>query len=154
MASKGVGHGWTQPVKYVTGDAQNRFHPDAPITRGELAAIMARMWGLKGDGSKLKDVNADTPNAAEIRRVVREGWLTANKSGRFRPDAPVTRAEFAVAANRLIQRPNPPQTSREGLASFPDVPPSYWAYHDIIKAASTYPAPTTPLKNSPAKISK
>jgi hypothetical protein len=154
MASKGVGHGWTQPVKYVTGDAQNRFHPDAPITRGELAAIMARMWGLKGDGPKLKDVNADTPNAAEIRRVVREGWLTANKSGRFRPDAPVTRAEFAVASNRLIQRPNPPQTSREGLASFPDVPPSYWAYHDIIKAASTYPAPTTPLKNSPAKLSK
>jgi hypothetical protein len=154
MASKGVGHGWDQPVKYVTGDAQNRFHPDAPITRGELAAIMARMWGLKGDGPKLKDVNADTPNAAEIRRVAREGWLRANKSGKFRPDAPVTRAEFAVASNRLIQRPNPPQTSREGLASFPDVPPSYWAYHDIIKAASTYPAPTTPLKNSPAKLSK
>jgi hypothetical protein len=129
-------------VKYVTGDSQNRFHPDAPITRGELAAIMARMWGLKGeDGPKLKDVSDATPDAAEIRRVAREGWLTGDETGAFRPDAPVTRAEFVVAANRLIQRT---QLPREGTPSFSDVSPSYWAYGDIMKAATTYPVQTAP----------
>jgi hypothetical protein len=146
MASKEFKQTPEQPVKYVTGDAQKRFHPDAPITRGELASIMARMWGLKGDGPKLRDVGANTPNAAEIRRVAREGWLRANSSGRFRPDAPVTRAEFAVAANRLIQRT---QSPREGMPSFPDVSSSYWAYGDIMKAATTYPVQTAPA--SPEK---
>jgi hypothetical protein len=140
MASKEFRQAPEQPVKYVTGDAQKRFHPDAPITRGELASIMAHMWGLKGDGPKLRDVGANTPNAAEIRRVAREGWLRANASGRFRPDAPVTRAEFAVVANRLIQRTQRPH---EGMPSFSDVSPSYWAYGDIMKAATTYPVQTT-----------
>jgi hypothetical protein len=132
MSSKGL----------VTADSDGRFHPDAPISRGELAAIMARMWALKGDdGPTLMDVTAGTPNAAEIRRVAREGWMTADKSGRFHPEAPVTRAEFVVAANRLIQRPEAPI---KGRPSFSDVNPSYWAYDDIIKAASTYPVQTPP----------
>jgi len=142
MASKIVSP--TGPaVKYVTGDSEKRFHPDAPITRGELAGIMARMWGLKGDdGPKLSDVSADTAKAAEIRRVAREGWLIGDKSGRFRPDAPVTRAEFVVAANRLIQRT---QLPREGMPSFSDVNPSFWAYDDIMKAATTYPVEAAPV---------
>ena len=144
MANKEFRQTPEQPVKYVTGDAQKRFHPDAPITRGELASIMARMWGLKGDGPKLRDVGANTPNAAEIRRVAREGWLRANSSDRFRPDASVTRAEFAVVANRLIQRTQRP---REGMPSFPDVSPSYWAYGDIMKAATTYPVQTAPASS-------
>lgn len=103
MSSKGIGNTRQQPVKYVVGDAENRFHPDAPITRGELASIMSRMQGLKGDnGPELKDVTDKTPHAAEIRRVAREGWLVADKDGAFRPDAPVTRAEFVVAVNRMI----------------------------------------------------
>jgi len=142
MASKEFSQTPQHPMKDVTGDSQKRFYPDAPITRGELAAMMARMGGLKGDGPKLRDVSADTPNATEIGRVAREGWLTGNQSGTFRPEAPVTRAEFAVAANRLIQRTQRP---REGMPSFSDMNPSYWAYGDIMKAASTYPvqAPTS-----------
>jgi len=125
---------------FVSADDTKHFHPNVPITRGELAAIMARMWGLKGnDGiAKLRDVSDDTPNAAEIRRVVREGWLAGNQSDRFYPDAPVTRAEFVVAANRLIQRI---QSPHEGMPSFSDVDASYWAYEDIMKAATTYPVP-------------
>jgi len=141
MASKTVGAPAEKAVKYVTGDSQKRFHPDAPITRGELASIMARMWGLKGKGTRPGDVGADMPNAAEIGRVAREGWLTADQSGRFRPDAPVTRAEFAVAANRMIQRTQLPTA---GMPSFSDVSPSSWAYGDIMKATTPYPAQTTP----------
>ena len=117
MSSKGMGSGWTQPVKYVVGDAENRFHPDALITRGELAAIMARMQGLKGD---------DSPA------------LTSASSG-----APVTRAEFVAAANRMTGRSDiePP---RDGLPKFSDVPASRADYAEIMKASATYPVRATP----------
>lgn len=137
MSSKGIGNTWEQPVKYVVGDAENRFHPESPITRGELASIMSRMQWLRGDdGPELKDVRANTPHAAEIRRVAREGWLAANKNRTFRPDAPVTRAEFVAAVNRMTHRTEQP---REGLPKFSDVPVSHPAYAEIMKAATTYP---------------
>lgn len=142
MSRKGVGNGWEQPLKYVVGDAQNRFHPDAPITRGELAFTLSRMQGLKGDkGPELKDVGADAPQAAEIRRVAREGWLTADRDGRFHPDAPVTRAQFVVAVNRMSGRAATPPP-RENLPTFSDLPASHPAHADIMKAAVTYPLPS------------
>ncbi len=111
MSRKGVGNGWTQPVKYVVGDAANRFHPDALITRAELAAIMARMQGLKDDDSSA---------------------LKNTSSG-----APVTRAEFVVAVNRMTGR-TATETPRKGLPRFSDVRTSHPAYADIMKAATTY----------------
>jgi hypothetical protein len=141
MSNKGVGNGWSQPVKYVTTNSQKLFNPQAPISRGELAGIMSRMQWLKDDKAPaLKDVTTDTPDAAEIRRVVREGWLTVDESGLFRPSAPITRAEFVVAVNRMIKRPDAPTTS---APAFSDVPASHWAYNDIMKAATTYPDAST-----------
>ncbi|HCE45181.1 MAG TPA: hypothetical protein DET40_16705 [Lentisphaeria bacterium] len=138
MSSKGIGHGFTQPVKYVNGDAENRFHPQALISRGELAGIMSRMQWLKGDdGPVLKDVTTDTPNAAEIRRVAREGWLTADEAGSFRPDAPVTRAEFVVAANKMLQRHCVGEIP--SAQAFKDVDKSHRAYTDIMEATATHP---------------
>jgi len=141
LSRKGIGNTWEQPVKYVVGDSENRFHPEALITRGELASMMSRMQWLKGDnGPEFTDVRADTPHAAEIRRVVREGWLAADQSGAFRPDAPVTRAEFVLAVNRMTQRDESPS---ENLPKFSDVPLSHPAYAEIIKAAATYPVQAT-----------
>lgn len=138
MSRKGIGNTWEQPVKYVTGDAENRFHPEALITRGGLASILARMQWLKGDnGPELKDINADTPHAAEIRQVVREGWLAADSSGNFRPDAPVTRAEFVSAVNRMTGRTTTTLPAK-GLTNFFDVTPTHPYYVEIMKATTTY----------------
>lgn len=118
MSRKGVGDKFFQPVKYVVGDAANRFRPDAPITRGELAAIMARMQGLKGD---------DSPALKNVR------------SG-----APVTRAEFVIAVNRMTGRTATPPPGG-GLPAFSDVRASHPAYVDIMKAVTTYPVPVAPV---------
>ncbi len=153
MSSKGIGDTWEQPVKYVTGDAENRFHPEEPITRGELAGIMSRMQWLKGaDGPELNDVGDDTPHAAEIRRVAREGWLTADENGAFHPDAPVTRAEFVVAANCMTGR-NTSQPPGEGMPTFSDVNAAHPAYVDIMKATTTYPVQAGPVESSFVKDS-
>lgn len=121
---------------YIVADKDRRYHPEAPITRGELAAIMARMQNLKGkDGPNFKDVTKETPDAEEIRRVAREGWLTGDDSGDFHPEAPVTRAEFVVAANRMSGRKERPT---KGMPTFSDVKPSHSAYGDIMAAATTF----------------
>ena len=141
MSNKGIGNGWDQPIKYVTGDAEKRFHPDALISRGELAGIMSRMQWLTGDnGPQLKDVTADTPNAAEIRRVVREGWLATDETGSFRPNDTLTRAEFVVAANKMLGRHYvaPNGTPMADAPKFKDVEKSYWAYGDIAEASTTH----------------
>jgi hypothetical protein len=141
MSSKGIGHTWEQPVKYVVGDADKRFHPEALITRGELASILSRMQWLRGDkGPELRDVRAETPHAPEIRRVARQGWLVADETGAFRPDAPVCRAEFVVAVNRMSGRTAAEQP-REGMPKFSDLSASHWAYAEIMRAATTYPLP-------------
>jgi hypothetical protein len=137
MSSKGIGNTFVQPVKYVTGDSEKRFHPEALISRGELAGIMARMQWLKGDGAPgLKDVATDMPNAAEIRRVTKEGWLTGDEAGSFRPDSPVTRAEFVVAVNKMLGRhcAGPLAQAQE----FKDVAKSYPAYDAIREASTTH----------------
>ncbi|MEO7933324.1 MAG: S-layer homology domain-containing protein [Chthoniobacterales bacterium] len=123
--------------KLVSADGDKRFHPDALITRGQLAAIMARMQAPKRkDGpAALEDVRADTPHATD---------------GAFRPNAPVTRAEFVVAVNRMSGRAATEQP-REGLPKFSDVSASHWAYADIMRAATTYPLPSAPASTaSPA----
>lgn len=143
MSSKGIGNGWSQPIKYVVGDADKRFHPDAPLTRGELAGIMSRMQWLTGDdGPALKDVSADAPDAAEIRRVVREGWMTGDDTGFFHPEAPVTRAEFVIAVNRMLKRIESPDV---GMPTYSDVPESHVAFGEIMKAATTCPVNVAPV---------
>ena len=107
MTSKGL----------VSVDDGKHFHPNAFMTRGELAAIMARMQGLKGD---------DSPALKNVP-----------------PGAPVTRAEFVMAANRMTGRTATPPPS-EGTPKFADVKPSNPAYADILKATTTYPVPATP----------
>jgi len=125
--------------QFVPGDEQRRFHPEAPISRGEFAAILARMRDLKGNGGPTpKDVKPGVPNADEIRRVMREGWMTADKNGLFNPDVPITRAEFVVAVNRMLGRSEPPLAGRP---NFSDVNSSHWAYDEIMKAATTYQIP-------------
>lgn len=137
MSSKGIGNTFTQSVKYVTADEEKRFHPEAAISRGELAGIMARMQWLKGDdGPALKDVTVDTPNTAEIRRVAREGWLSADEAGLFHPNESVTRAEFVVAVNKMMGRHC--ATPLEGAQGFKDVEKSYRAYDDIMEASTTH----------------
>jgi len=89
----------------------------------------------------MKDVPDETPHAAEIRRVVREGWLSADSGGAFHPDQSVTRAEFVSAVNRMTGRADAGMPG-ENSPKFSDVDPSHPAYAEIMKAASTYSSGT------------
>jgi hypothetical protein len=53
--------------------------------------------------------------------------------GKFRPDAPVTRAEFSVIVNKAF----PNQTSSRPGITFTDVPVNHWAFGAIAQAYQT-----------------
>jgi hypothetical protein len=63
--------------------------------------------------------------------------LTGDEAGLFHPDMPVTRAEFVVAANKMLQRHCGVQAT--GAQEFQDVPKSHATYADIMEATITHP---------------
>ncbi len=64
-----------------------------------------------------------------IRVLIDKNIIVGYPDGTFRPDQPVTRAEFAALLNKAFEL-QPTRASR----SFPDVPPDYWAAAVIDKA--------------------
>ncbi len=78
--------------------AGTHFCPDAPVTRGQMAAFLVRALGLTGDGPSFADTAA-TIFAADIAALAgAEITLGCNPPAntRFCPDAPVTRGQMAA----------------------------------------------------------
>ena len=84
----------TLGVLEVSPEAE--FKLDASITRGEMAAWLAKSTGLplpKVDKDLFKDVKQDHPLAAFIKIVVDWDLLRPFPDGTFRPDMPVSKEE-------------------------------------------------------------
>ncbi|MDQ1911790.1 S-layer homology domain-containing protein [Paenibacillus sp. GD4] len=84
-----------QPV--FNGYPDGGFHPAASLTRAETAAVIARLSNLTGESTTVtySDVTADHWAAEYIRKVTAAGYMTGNE-GRFRPEQPISRAEFVA----------------------------------------------------------
>jgi parallel beta-helix repeat protein len=77
-----------------------------------------------------KDVPANHWAKGFIETLAAQGVITGIGDGTFRPDAPVTRAQFAA----LINKAYAPAPVREAI-NFSDVPSSYWAFNAIQTAS-------------------
>lgn len=81
---------------FMVGYPDGKFHPEAPITRAEAAAVVARVKNLT-DGSQKRtygDVSSGHWAAAYINKVTNAGYMVGDSTGKFRPDQPITRAEL------------------------------------------------------------
>ena len=77
------------------GCAQQRFCPDTVVTRGQLAAFLARAYDLpEVDADPFTDI-ATVMLADEIRAAAAAGIIDGFGDGTFRPGEPVTRAQAA-----------------------------------------------------------
>ena len=112
----------------------------------KIGAALRNVFNSGAPAPSAKDAGKDVPeaacalpaaSAAEIKRAVREGWLTGDETGSFHPDAPVTRAEFVLAVNKMLQRHC--ALLPAGAQAFPDVPKSSAAYAAILEATATHP---------------
>ncbi|MDQ6419777.1 glycoside hydrolase family 66 protein [Paenibacillus sp. LHD-117] len=87
----------------VKGKGKGEFAPEASVTRAELAALLARAYGLQereGD-SIFRDVSSSAWYAGSVTAVYEAGWLKGRSDHAFAPNAPVTREEAAVAIDRI-----------------------------------------------------
>lgn len=91
-------------VKYVfdngvfNGKTATTFVPYAPVTRGQMAAVLYRMSGAEAveTAESFKDVPADSVFADAIAWAAATGITKGYEDGTFRPGQPISRQQFAA----------------------------------------------------------
>lgn len=119
---------------FLVGYADGTFGPECNMTRAEVTTMFARLLTEQIEADKtysstFNDVAKDCWAANYIGYMQQFGIVTGYEDGSFRPDAPVTRAEFAAIASRF-------EKLTQGSASFTDVPDTHWAVKYINFAAT------------------
>ena len=120
---------------YMQGYPKGDFRPNSNMTRAEATVMFSRLRTKQMNmGTKyantFSDVSADAWYANAIGYMEQNNIIRGYSDGSFRPDAYITRAEFAVIATRF-------EAIKTGLSNnFTDVPVGYWAYDSIGYAVS------------------
>ena len=123
----------------VNGGSDGRFRPNDPITRAEIAAMIARCDGNSYGSAytNFSDVKGHWA-ANYIARAYELGWINGYGST-YEPDKYITRAETVAILNRVLNRA--PQTTSDllsGLNTFNDVSVTSWYYLDVEEAANSH----------------
>ena len=119
---------------FLVGYAEGTFGPERNMTRAEVTTMFARLLTEQIEADKtysstFNDVAKNCWAANYIGYMQQFGIVTGYEDGSFRPDAPVTRAEFAAIASRF-------EKLTQGSKSFTDVPDTHWAVKYINFAAT------------------
>ena len=125
---------------YIVGYDDGTFRPDGDMTRAEAAAIFARLISEEKDETAsgkatFTDIAGSAWYAAEVGYLEKYGIIGGYEDGTFRPDAPVTRAEFTAMTVRyygLFHEVKYPANTTK----YADVSNSYWAVKDITFATN------------------
>lgn len=121
---------------YLIGNDDGLIRPEANITRAEVATIFFRLLTDETRESFWSDTNSYTDVAAgswynnAVSTLSAMGVLGGYEDGSFRPNASITRAEFAKIAVSFFEL--------EGLACenpFLDVAPGAWYAESVAAAA-------------------
>ena len=97
LAAAGVTRGCNPPVN-------DRFCPDQPVTRGQMAAFLVRALGYPSAPSTFVDTSGSV-FSAEIASLAEAGvtrGCNPPANTRYCPDAPVTRAQMAAFLHRAL----------------------------------------------------
>lgn len=154
---------WAKPYidalssrEIISGFQDGNYKPDMPVTRAQIATIVAKTFDLTADKENLafSDVKNDYWARESIEEAVRGGFMTGFPNNTFDPNAPVTRAQ---ALTTLVTGLNaePPSNIQAALSRYTDanaIP--QWATEKVAAATASsfvvnYPDidqldPTTP----------
>lgn len=130
------------PVDYRTGLANDDVdlwpvRPEAGITRAEVATIFYRLLKedvrdrVTSDVNDFSDVASGDWFNVTVSSLAQMGVIAGYEDGSFRPNAPITRAEFAAIATRFFAERG--VTYNEGL--FADITGDEW-FADVVAAAA------------------
>lgn len=88
----------------VNGRFEDKFVPDANITRAEFTAICARFDDTEVEyEGNFKDIEGHWAEEY-IKRASAYGWIEGYSDNTFRPDQFITRAEAMTIINRVLNR--------------------------------------------------
>ena len=123
----------------VNGGSDGYFRPSDPITRAEIAAMIARCDGNSYGSAytNFSDVKGHWA-ANYIARAYELGWINGYGTT-YAPDKYISRAETVAILNRVLNRA--PQTTSDllsGLNTFNDVSVTSWYYLDVEEAANSH----------------
>ena len=125
----------TDHFAYIVGYGNGEVQPQNSITRAEVVAIFFRLLedGIRNENfthqNDFSDVAADAWYCSSVSTLSRMGIIAGYPDGTFRPNAPITRAEFAAIATRFDN--NGDKTP----VSFTDII-GHWAEGEITVAAN------------------
>lgn len=158
------GHWAESAIAYCTkygvfkGYDDGTFKPGQPISRQELALVMARISGVKKGTAPFSDMTDAGDWAKDgIYTAYVNGWVNGYTDGTFKPVNPIRRDETVKIFNAYLGR----GVDAEGLSAlteyvhsgvasnnnengtteymtWPDVTKDQWAYFEIIEAANDH----------------
>lgn len=111
----------TQHDKFMDGSSDGLFHPAQLLSRCEAAQILYQLLSEKpAFVSTFSDVPTDAWYASAVGALEGLGLLEMPEDGLFRPEQPITRAEFAVLLSHFT--------------------PEGWPSHDFVDVTGDHPA--------------
>ncbi|MCM1296641.1 MAG: S-layer homology domain-containing protein [Muribaculaceae bacterium] len=141
------------------GYEDGTFKPNQPISRQELALVMARLNGVQTGGSvPFTDIgDAGTWAVDGIYTAYINGWVNGYTDGTFKPVNPIRRDETVKIFNAYLGRgvnaegleglteyvhtgvaSNNTEDGTTEYMTWPDVTQDQWAYYEIIEAANDH----------------
>ncbi|WP_108831986.1 S-layer homology domain-containing protein [Aedoeadaptatus coli] len=121
-------------LAYMKGYPDLTFGPNRNMTRAEVTMMFARLLKDRPEANKVytmpyADVTKDDWYAFAVSYMTENKLITGYPDGTFKPNNPISRAEFAAIASRFDQL-------KIGLSlPFNDVGAGHWAYDVIASAA-------------------
>lgn len=147
---------WAEPFisalvkrKIVSGFPGNGFKPDAPVTRAEFAAMLAKAFDYRSPRQSPRSFPDVTISWQKqpIGKAYALGFMSGGPKGRFNPNQAITRLQALVALSSGLELASPGNPARELSQQFRDANqvPS-WAVKKIAattrrKIVSNYPSP-------------
>lgn len=123
----------------ISGYPDGTFRPNAPITRAEFAAMIARFdETAKSADTPFTDISGHWAENA-IGKAYGNGWIKGSSKTVFCPESNLTRAETATLLNRVLHRL--PEKESDLLANqivWPDNPETFWGYLAIQEATNSH----------------
>jgi len=123
------------------GYADGTFKPNQPITRAELATVIARYLRIECEQNQYQYLKLsgftdtyDNWAAQTIEELFRYCVVSGYTDGTFKPNQNITRAEAITMINRILYRG--PLMGAE--PSFPDNSVDKWCFCDIEEATRTH----------------
>lgn len=118
---------------YLTGYPDSTFGADRNMTRAEVAQMFYSLLKNKNVmiTTSFSDVSNDAWYATAVKTMASLGMMSGYPDGTFRPDEPITRAEFATVTLAFAYEPD------NARCSYLDVSTSAW-YYTYVAQATTY----------------